>query len=49
MTDIIDGWTTFMEPYPLLRALQVIVLFLVLAGLLDRLIAGVVRRFTAKT
>lgn len=49
MTDLIARWHAFLEPYPLLRALQVIVLFLLIAALLDRLISGVVRRFTAKT
>lgn len=49
MTDFFDAWVSFLEPYPLLRALQVIVLFLILAGLVDRLISGVVRRITAKT
>lgn len=39
----------FLEPYPLLRALQVIVLFLLLAGLLDRLISRFVRRVTTRT
>lgn len=44
-----DRWMAFLEPYPLLRALQVVLLFLLLAGLLDRLIAGFVRRVTART
>lgn len=49
MTDLIDRWLILLEPYPLLRALQVIVLFLILAWLLDRLIARTVRRVTART
>lgn len=49
MTDFIARWHAFLEPYPLLRALQVIVLFLLIAALLDRLISGVVRRITART
>ena len=44
-----SGWMAFLEPYPFLRALQVILLFLVLASLVDRLISGVVRRITART
>lgn len=49
MTDLLNQWAQFLEPYPLLRALQDIVLFLVLAALLDRLITGFVRRITART
>ena len=43
------SWTAFLEPYPFLRALQVILLFLVLAALVDRLISGVVRRIADRT
>jgi len=44
-----SGWMAFLEPYPFLRALQIIVLFLVLAALVDRLISGVIRRVAART
>ena len=44
-----SGWMAFLEPYPLLRALQVILLSLVLAALVDRLTSGIIRRFAART
>jgi small-conductance mechanosensitive channel len=42
-------WKEFLEPYPVLRALEVIVAFLVLAALVDRLISGIVSRLVSKT
>lgn len=39
----------FLQPYPLLQAALVIVVFLVLAGLVDRILSGVVRRLVART
>jgi MscS family membrane protein len=44
-----SGWMAFLEPYPFLRALQVIVLFVVMAALVDRLISGVIRRLASRT
>ena len=43
------SWNQFLEPYPHLRALETIVVFLVLAWLVDRLITGMVSRMAAKT
>jgi len=48
-TGILRQWNGFLEPYPLLRALQVIVVFLVLAALVDRLISGITRRIVSRT
>lgn len=42
-------WMEFLGPYPWARALQVIVVFVLLAGLVDRLITGIVRRLVART
>lgn len=42
-------WNAFLEPYPFLRALEVILISLLLATLVDRLTSGIVRRLAAKT
>lgn len=42
-------WSAFLEPYPWARALQVIVLFLLLAFVVDRLVGGVIRRVASRT
>ena len=49
ITEFLRGWTEFLEPYPLLRALQIILVSLVLAYLVDRLITGIVSRMVART
>ena len=46
---LIREWNAFLEPYPWARALQVILVFLLLAGLVDRLITGIVRRLASRT
>jgi len=46
---LLRSWNGYLEPYPGLRALEVIVAFLVLAWLVDRLITGIVSRMAAKT
>jgi MscS family membrane protein len=43
------AWSDFLAPYPWARALQVVILFLLLASLVDRLISGLVRRLAART
>ena len=47
--DVLRGWNQYLEPYAGLRALEVIVAFLILAWLVDRLITGIVSRMVAKT
>ena len=49
ISELLRGWNDFLEPYPPLRALQVIVGFLILAALVDRLITGIVSRLAART
>lgn len=46
---LFQQWSAFLEPHPWARGLQVIVLFLLLAFLVDRLVGGVVRRIVART
>ena len=46
---LVRDWNGFLEPYPWARALQVIVVFVILAGLVDRLITGIIRRLVAHT
>ena len=43
------AWNDFLEPYPALNALEVIIAFLILAALVDRLISGIVSRAVART
>jgi len=49
VTEYYQRWKEFLEPYPSLRALEVIVAFLILAALVDRLISGIVSRLVSKT
>ena len=49
LAGLFHRWNDFLEPYPLLRALEVLVAFLALAALVDRLISGIVSRTVAKT
>jgi small-conductance mechanosensitive channel len=49
ITDLLLRWNQFLEPYPLLSALEVLVAFLILAALIDRLITGMVSRFVSRT
>ena len=49
ISELLRGWNDFLEPYPGLRALQIIVGFLILAALVDRLITGIVFRLAART
>jgi len=42
-------WSNLLAPYPWARALLVLLLFLLLAGLVDRLVMGVVRRLVSRT
>lgn len=49
LTDLWQRWNTFLEPYPALSALEVIVAFLILAWLVDRLISGIVARLASRT
>ena len=46
---LIHDWSALLKPYPWARALLVMGLFLLLAGLVDRLISGIVRRLVART
>jgi len=48
-SELFQSWRELQEPYPGLRALEVILIFLVLAALVDRLITGIVSRMVAKT
>jgi len=43
------AWSDLLGPHPWARALQVIVLFLLLAFLVDRIVGGVIRRIVART
>jgi small-conductance mechanosensitive channel len=43
------NWNELLAPYPALRALEVIIMALLLATLVDRLTSGIIRRATAKT
>lgn len=47
--DFIRNWDEALAPYPLLSALVVIVAFVILASLVDRLISGIVSRAVART
>ncbi len=51
--DVIAGlyqeWANLLAPHPLLRALEWVVIFLLLAALLDRLITGLVHRLASRT
>jgi small-conductance mechanosensitive channel len=49
ITNLFRAWNDLLEPYPALRALEVIVAFLILAALLDRLLTGIVSRAVART
>jgi hypothetical protein len=49
IAELYRSWTQFLEPYPALRALEVIVAFLILAWLVDRLITGIISRMVSKT
>ncbi len=42
-------WLAYLEPHPYLEALVIIVAFLLLAAIVDRLISGIVSRLVAKT
>jgi MscS family membrane protein len=46
---LLNDWNALLGPYPGLRALEVIVVSLLLATLVDRLSTGIIRRVTAKT
>ncbi len=48
-SELFQRWMELQEPYPGLRALEVILIFLVLAALVDRLITGIVSRMAART
>ncbi len=48
-SELFQSWRNLQEPYPGLRALEVILIFLVLAALVDRLITGIVSRMVART
>jgi len=47
--ELFRQWSALLDPHPWARALQFIVLFLILAFLVDRLVGGVVRRVVAQT
>ena len=42
-------WLEVLQPYPYLQALLVILVFLVLAAVVDRLITGIVAGFVSRT
>ncbi|MGD2120684.1 MAG: mechanosensitive ion channel family protein [Gemmatimonadota bacterium] len=47
--DLYRRWKEFLEPWPALRALETLAVFLVLAWLVDRLITGIVTRMVGRT
>ena len=49
MRDLIDSIGDFFADYPLLEAAAIIVVFAILARIVDRLLSGSVRRLTSKT
>lgn len=49
LTNLFWSWDEALAPYPLLSALVVIVAFVILAALVDRLISGIVSRAVART
>jgi len=49
MTEIFRDGLGILQPYPILQALLVIVVFVLLASLVDRMLSGIVRRITART
>ena len=49
ISELWGRWNAFLDPYPGLQALEIIILFLVLAALVDRLITGIVTRLVART
>jgi small-conductance mechanosensitive channel len=48
-SELFQSWRDFLEPYPGLRALEVILLFLVLAALVNRLIQRIMSRMASLT
>jgi small-conductance mechanosensitive channel len=44
-----QAWLDYLQPYPLAQALLVILLFLVLAAVADRLISGIIARIVTRT
>lgn len=48
-SELLQSWRDLQEPYPGLSALTVVLAFLVLAALVDRLITGIVSRMVART
>jgi MscS family membrane protein len=49
ISELLAGWNEYLGPYAPLRALLVIVGFLILAALVDRLITGILSRTVART
>ena len=49
ITGFLQSWSDLLEPYPGLRALQIILGFLILAFLVDRLFTGIVSRMVGRT
>lgn len=49
ITQLFANWNQALEPYPALSALAIIVTFLILAALVDRLTTGIISRLAAKT
>ncbi|MFH1766155.1 MAG: mechanosensitive ion channel family protein [Gemmatimonadota bacterium] len=49
ISEFLRGWNAVLEPYPALQALGIIVGFLFLAAVSDRIITGIVSRLVAQT
>jgi MscS family membrane protein len=49
ITQMLQNWNAYLGPYPFVRALVVIVAFVILAALVDRLITGILARIVAGT
>ena len=49
LLQLVRTWVEWLQPYPLLQALLIIVGFLLLAGLADRLITGIIARMVSRT
>ncbi|MFC1659869.1 mechanosensitive ion channel family protein [Gemmatimonadota bacterium] len=49
LPQLLQDWLAWLQPYPLLQALLIVLAFLVLAAISDRLISGIIARLVSRT
>jgi small-conductance mechanosensitive channel len=49
LPQFLQDWLAWLEPYPFLQALTIVLAFLVLAAFVDRLISGIIARVVSRT